>query len=461
MIARLLQLSGGERRSSGAAVKGEVEVAGKAAAEEAGQCEEGKSECVEPVARVACSPLLSSAVPSDHSSAASHGVMLVSLAPPPPLLLHTTCPTMPTDELVPTFQPAPGPAMTSDAELRRQFGVAVRWFQDRSIILPVTPTARDRLFFYGRFKQATLGDNVLPCPSIFSPLRRYMWTAWDQQRGKSREQAMREYLHRIDEEMATFDFTRLNAQQMEWRDRFVQEMDREELRRALQDNDRRGSAASPLRPARQGDGQLREQKREDNQHSALERQPLGKAAHEEEHKEPPAPPLSAVNSPSAVLPTSPLRPSGRASPTSHLSPGSTERTVASVSASLSSLTSSLAVPTSTAQKGGGLAGRADLAPDPPHPAQPAGPSAVEGRRASTPSAHRPHTAGAGRHSTQSGGRGEEGGAWTGVGDRPVGGGRRSRGGVRSVVVVAAVGESTPACHSEVATSMRSLFYIDR
>ena len=257
---------------------------------------------------------------------------------------------MPTDELVPTFQPAPGPAMTSDAELRRQFGVAVRWFQDRSIILPVTPTARDRLFFYGRFKQATLGDNVLPCPSIFSPLRRYMWTAWDQQRGKSREQAMREYLHRIDEEMATFDFTRLNAQQMEWRDRFVQEMDREELRRALQDNDRRGSAASPLRPARQGDGQLREQKREDNQHSALERQPLGKAAHEEEHKEPPAPPLSAVNSPSAVLPTSPLRPSGRASPTSHLSPGSTERTVASVSASLSSLTSSLAVPTSTAQK---------------------------------------------------------------------------------------------------------------
>ena len=228
--------------------------------------------------------------------------------------------------------------MASDAELRRQFDVAVRWFRDQSIVLPITPTSKDRLFFYGRYKQATLGDNTLPCPSLFAPVRRYMWIAWDRQRGKGREQAMREYLERIDEDVAQFDFSRLSAQQLQWRDRFVQEMNRPELSRALQDNQRRSTVSHAWEPEGKG---------------AESEEGGSKACAHDEHKEAPAARLStsAAAASAILLPTTPP-PASKQQPTaSHSSPAAdAEPTLASVSASLSSLTSSLSVPTSTAQK---------------------------------------------------------------------------------------------------------------
>ena len=246
--------------------------------------------------------------------------------------------------------------MSSPDDLRRQFATAVRWFQDRSIVLPVTPSSRDRLFFYARYKQATCGDNALPCPSIFAPVRRAMWTAWDRQRGKTREQTMREYVERLDQEMGRFDFGRLDERQRAWRDRFVQEMDREELRRALRDNARRAAG----QPAQQHD----EVHAEDNaaewlQDSKHDSDEGGLKAHipehdgvgEEETKERPT--ASPSRAPASFLtPAGSKAASARRSvrPSSPSPSSSVQPTLASVSASLSSLSSSLSLPSSTAQR---------------------------------------------------------------------------------------------------------------
>lgn len=85
------------------------------------------------------------------------------------------------------------------------------------------PPAAQSLFFYGRYKQATCGDNTQQQPSIWTPIRRYMWKAHEKQRGKSQLQAKAEYVAQCEELARQFDFALLPADLEVHADRFFTE----------------------------------------------------------------------------------------------------------------------------------------------------------------------------------------------------------------------------------------------
>jgi diazepam-binding inhibitor (GABA receptor modulating acyl-CoA-binding protein) len=51
-----------------------------------------------------------------------------------------------------------------------------------------------KLKFYSLYKQATEGDNNTEKPGMFSIKEKYKWEAWSTQKGKSQEQAKKEWL---------------------------------------------------------------------------------------------------------------------------------------------------------------------------------------------------------------------------------------------------------------------------
>jgi diazepam-binding inhibitor (GABA receptor modulating acyl-CoA-binding protein) len=55
-------------------------------------------------------------------------------------------------------------------------------------------TNDELLQVYGLFKQANLGDNNTDKPGIFSLEAKAKWGAWNDQKGKSKEQAANEYV---------------------------------------------------------------------------------------------------------------------------------------------------------------------------------------------------------------------------------------------------------------------------
>ncbi|KAG8903642.1 hypothetical protein FRB99_002917 [Tulasnella sp. 403] len=61
---------------------------------------------------------------------------------------------------------------------------------------PVQPTQDERLTFYSLYKQATVGDNTTTRPGTFSLdlVGKAKWDAWDGQKGKSTEDAQKEYV---------------------------------------------------------------------------------------------------------------------------------------------------------------------------------------------------------------------------------------------------------------------------
>lgn len=48
--------------------------------------------------------------------------------------------------------------------------------------------------FYGLFKQATVGDVNTPKPGMMQFVEKAKWTAWESNKGKSSEQAKKEYV---------------------------------------------------------------------------------------------------------------------------------------------------------------------------------------------------------------------------------------------------------------------------
>ncbi|KAK9378754.1 acyl-CoA-binding protein 2 [Kockiozyma suomiensis] len=60
--------------------------------------------------------------------------------------------------------------------------------------LPKKPTDDELLSLYGLFKQATVGDNDTPKPSVFDLKGKYKWNAWDKLKGTSTEDAEKEYI---------------------------------------------------------------------------------------------------------------------------------------------------------------------------------------------------------------------------------------------------------------------------
>lgn len=69
---------------------------------------------------------------------------------------------------------------------------------DRVLMLSKEPSNEEKLALYGLFKQATVGDVKTDCPSIFNMAGRVKWIAWNEQKGKTEEQAKADYIALVD-----------------------------------------------------------------------------------------------------------------------------------------------------------------------------------------------------------------------------------------------------------------------
>jgi len=58
-------------------------------------------------------------------------------------------------------------------------------------------TDEDKLFLYANYKQALFGDNTTPKPSIFDRVAMAKWKSWSAVSGKSKEQAMTDYIKKV------------------------------------------------------------------------------------------------------------------------------------------------------------------------------------------------------------------------------------------------------------------------
>lgn len=64
--------------------------------------------------------------------------------------------------------------------------------------LPEKPDNTTLLKIYGLYKQATAGDNEDKKPSFTDYVARAKWDAWTAQKGKSPQQAQRDYIELIE-----------------------------------------------------------------------------------------------------------------------------------------------------------------------------------------------------------------------------------------------------------------------
>ena len=55
----------------------------------------------------------------------------------------------------------------------------------------------DKLFLYANYKQALFGDNTTPKPSIFDRVAMAKWKSWNGVLGKSKEDAMTDYIKKV------------------------------------------------------------------------------------------------------------------------------------------------------------------------------------------------------------------------------------------------------------------------
>lgn len=60
--------------------------------------------------------------------------------------------------------------------------------------LATRPSDDELLKLYGLYKQATIGDNNTPKPGMFDLKGKYKWQAWEDLKGKSQEDAEKEYI---------------------------------------------------------------------------------------------------------------------------------------------------------------------------------------------------------------------------------------------------------------------------
>lgn len=70
--------------------------------------------------------------------------------------------------------------------------------------LPTRPSTDELLELYALYKQATVGDNDKEKPGIFNMKDRYKWEAWENLKGKSQEDAEKEYIALVDQLIAKY-----------------------------------------------------------------------------------------------------------------------------------------------------------------------------------------------------------------------------------------------------------------
>lgn len=56
----------------------------------------------------------------------------------------------------------------------------------------------DQKYLYGRYKQAKVGDCNTGRPGILNPKERAKWDAWNSIKGLSADEAMRQYISKVD-----------------------------------------------------------------------------------------------------------------------------------------------------------------------------------------------------------------------------------------------------------------------
>ncbi|KAK9274845.1 hypothetical protein L1049_022099 [Liquidambar formosana] len=65
--------------------------------------------------------------------------------------------------------------------------------------LPPATKDADKLILYGLYKQATVGAVNTNRPGMFSPKERAKWDAWKTVEGKTKEEAMTDYITKVKE----------------------------------------------------------------------------------------------------------------------------------------------------------------------------------------------------------------------------------------------------------------------
>ena len=83
------------------------------------------------------------------------------------------------------------------SDLKQQFDEAVNYVQNAEG--DFEPSNDTKLQFYALYKQATEGDVKGKKPGMLDVVGRAKYNAWDKQKGKSSEDAMREYVNLLDE----------------------------------------------------------------------------------------------------------------------------------------------------------------------------------------------------------------------------------------------------------------------
>ena len=68
---------------------------------------------------------------------------------------------------------------------------------EKAKTLPESTTNENKLILYGLFKQATVGPVNTSRPGMFNPRDRYKWDAWKAVEGKSKEEAMTDYVTKV------------------------------------------------------------------------------------------------------------------------------------------------------------------------------------------------------------------------------------------------------------------------
>ncbi|XP_023154468.1 acyl-CoA-binding protein isoform X2 [Amphiprion ocellaris] len=81
------------------------------------------------------------------------------------------------------------------ADLQAKFDAAASEVKQ----LKAKPTDDEMLQVYSLFKQATVGDVNTARPGMLDFTGKAKWDAWEKQKGKSKEDAMNEYINLVEE----------------------------------------------------------------------------------------------------------------------------------------------------------------------------------------------------------------------------------------------------------------------
>ncbi|XP_052094982.1 acyl-CoA-binding protein-like [Mytilus californianus] len=72
--------------------------------------------------------------------------------------------------------------------------------------LKTKPSNDDMLMIYSLFKQTTVGDVNTARPGMLDLTGKAKWDAWEKQKGKSKEDAEKEYINKVSEMKGTYGF---------------------------------------------------------------------------------------------------------------------------------------------------------------------------------------------------------------------------------------------------------------